>query len=252
MSIYYKALGFYGIRRNNKNLGKIPRIFCFLPKMRYKKNRENLRCKMENNFEHLLKLQGQLKKGQKIEIDSEGKIRIVSFDNEGKKKKEFRGNLFEKQTIDTTVKSKLWANAPEKGIKNWSKFGKDVRRINKDVANDFMVGIFKAFIESFPDEVKRYILTDSNSVKYSVIEIRNYKGYYHNGYLKILENSGKKYYIPIGVTELNMEYLAKCHFCDNIFSQSDISLYKLDYQNNGHVCLDCKKLHPEIIEIIVK
>lgn len=207
---------------------------------------------MENNFEYLLKLQGQLKKGQKIEIDSDGKIRVISFDSEGKKHKEFRGNLFDKQTIDTKVKSKLWANVEGKPLKNWNNFGKEVKRINKDIANDFMVGIFQAFIQSFPNEIKRYKFSDMDNVSYFVIEVRNYKGYYRNNLLKILENSGKQYYIPAGITELNTEYLAKCHYCENILPQSEISLYKLDYQNNDHVCLECKKLHPELIEIIVK
>ena len=212
---------------------------------------------MENNFEYLLKLQGTLKKGQKIEIDSDGKIRVISFDYEGKKHKEFRGNLFDKQTIDTKVKSKLWAIAESKPIKNWSKFGVDVRRNKKDIAIDTMVGFFKLFIESFPDEIKRYTFTDTNNTSYLVMEVRGYKGYYNKDYhgkeiLKILEKSDEKYYIPFGIMELNLEYMAKCHFCEKIFSQSEVSLYKLDYQNNDHVCLKCKKLHPEIIEIIVK
>ncbi len=209
---------------------------------------------MENNFEYILKLQGSLKKNQKIEIDSEGKIRIVSFDNEGKKHKEFRGNLFERQSIDSSVKSKLWAHAPENPIKNWSKFGQYVRRNKKDIANDFMVGIFQAFIQSFPNEVKRYRITDKSNSKlvYNVIEVRDYKGYYYNNTLRILENNNKYYYIPVGVVELNIEYSAKCYFCENIFTQENISLFKLGYDKNDHVCLECKKLHPELIEIVMK
>ncbi|HJU58768.1 MAG TPA: hypothetical protein VJ583_03405, partial [Nitrososphaeraceae archaeon] len=73
-----------------------------------------------------------------------------------------------------------------------------------------------------------------------------------NDILKIIEFEGKKYYIPTGIVELITEFMAKCYYCGGIFSQNEISLYKIGYDKNGHVCHNCKKDHPELTEVVIK
>lgn len=140
------------------------------------------------------KLVENLKAGEKLEINSNGEIRIAWRNETGKKKSKAAGNLFKFADEIIPLKTKLWATPPLPGKQKYYNFGVKLSSVSKkDYESDIIIGIF---LTGLDENQKPDFIVDGNMYAWKVLKNGDIKGFYSkSGKLLYVELNNKKYFV---------------------------------------------------------
>jgi len=158
-----------------------------------------------NNLEILNNMIKHLNENQKIQINNQGEIKIIT-NNNGKFSSQKAGNLFEFANEIIPLPNKPWVNINSDGIKSWANFGEKLPSTTKksEMKENNLVGFFLQFCDF--NQQPNYF-NSSEGFKYDVYKCGDILGYYSGKSLRMVEYKGIKWNVTQKSPGNNTEYL---------------------------------------------
>lgn len=212
------------------------------------------------NTQQFLNLRQSLKENQSLQIDWEGKVKIL-----GPRKKDFIfvGILESFDEAIVPLREKPWANVSTPGLKSFNKFGEPLPKYDRIHSPEYKIkiqialGVFEG-LKALGQKPKKSTWIDTIwKHSYNVEELGGIKVYLQNNIVRYVEFEGEKMIIPQLKPDLKEEkivsIMGRCSNCKETYNIISMTEY-FDRTNNKEFefCFKCedaaKDKNPNLIK----